>query len=90
MTQWIYKGHKCRIEFDYEDDNIKARHYVIKPDGEECCADISSYDTRWQVVELWIDAGYPERVSCRPLNAKDMLKIFHEKKIAEDQVEDDN
>lgn len=59
-NQWDYKGHKCDIYLDYEDDNIKAYHTVVKPDGQSLYPNITPYDKNPGTVNLWIDAGYPE------------------------------
>lgn len=73
---WEYKGHKCEITHDYEDDNIKAWHKVTKPDGEILSADITPYDSFQKTVELWIDAGYPKRQGCGPLHREDLEKML--------------
>ena len=39
--EWTYKGHKCLIEFDVEEDNVKAFHYVTTPNGSKHMLDIS-------------------------------------------------
>jgi len=71
-AQWTYKGHKCEIFHDWEDDNCKAFHFVIKPDGEKLFADITPYDGTKETVEAWIDAGYPERKGMGPLHKEDL------------------
>ena len=60
-STWIYKGHVCSIELDFEEDNIKAFHHVKMPDGKMTFAPISPYDRSKRTVEMWIDAGYPAR-----------------------------
>lgn len=76
--EWTYKGHKCSITFDYEEDNIKAWHEVTKPDGTKVFADISPYEWSRRAVELWIDAGYPLRQGCGPLHVEDLDKIIQQ------------
>lgn len=84
MTTWEYKGHTCRITLDYEDDNIKAWHEVTKPGEDKATfADITPYDQRPLVVELWIDAGYPERIGCGPLHEEDLRKMIEERELEE-------
>lgn len=58
---WEYKGHKCEITHDYEEDCIKAWHEITTPDGKRMIADISPYDSNPDTVNKWIDAGYPGR-----------------------------
>lgn len=53
--EWTYKGHKCLIEFDVEEDNVKAFHYVTTPNGSRHMLDISPYDTNEKTVENIID-----------------------------------
>ncbi len=72
-ADWTYKGHRCRIELDYEEDNVKAFHFVVAPDGTEHFADISPYDQSERTVELWIDAGYPKRTGIGPLHKEDLV-----------------
>ena len=31
--KWTYKNYVCRIEYDVEEDNVKAFHYVDLPNG---------------------------------------------------------
>ena len=73
--RWTYKGHTCTIEPEYYEDNIKLWHTVVTPDGKELFADISPYEGDPKVVEMWIDAGYPKRISCGPLNREDLEEI---------------
>lgn len=72
---WTYKGHKCCIDPEYEEDNIKLWHMVTTPEGETLFADISPYCGDPRLVEMWIDAGYPERISHSPLDEEDLKKI---------------
>lgn len=81
--QFTYKGHQCIIEIDYEEDNIKAFHFVVKPDGTRLWADISPYDSTKETVKLWIDAGYPERIGYGPLHREDLKQMIEEKQLAE-------
>ena len=53
--EWTYKGHKCLIEFDVEEDNVKAFHYVTTPHGAKHMLDISPYDTEPSSVNDIID-----------------------------------
>jgi hypothetical protein len=73
FQQWNYNGHQCRIEPDDDGDCIKAWHFVITPDGKELLADITPYDWSREVVERWIDAGYPARYSSFPLRIEDLV-----------------
>lgn len=76
--EWEYRQHQCIVtqEIEWDDDNIKLWHEVIKPDGTRLFADISPYDHDPATLELWIDAGYPHRISCGPLNQKDLHEII--------------
>lgn len=57
---WIYKGHECYTEVDVEPDNRKIFHYVKTPDGRSLQPNLDSYDSSRDIVNLWIDLGYPE------------------------------
>lgn len=83
MDRWEYKGHKCEIDLDYEEDNIKAFHFVTLPGGERKFADITPYDQSRKVVELWIEAGYPDRIGCGPLHEEDLCQMIEDKELAE-------
>lgn len=52
---WEYRGFKCSIEFDHEEDNVKAFHYVETHDGKTTMLDISPYDRNEKTVEALID-----------------------------------
>lgn len=78
-SKWEYKGHRCSIELDYEEDNIKAYHTVITPEGKALYPDISPYDTDQTTVNMWIDAGYPSRQGVGPLDKKDLQTIIGQK-----------
>lgn len=58
-SEWTYKGHQCWVELEYEEDNMKAHHFVITPGGALMFANVSPYDRSRRSVEAWIDAGYP-------------------------------
>jgi len=75
MRCWTYKGHRCEISEDADDDVIKLWHTVVTPDGKMLTADISPYCGDPRVVEMWIDAGYPGRISCAPLDRGDLERI---------------
>ena len=70
--EWYYKGHRCLIEPDYEEDCVKAWHIVITPDGRRLWADISPYEWGRRIVNLWIDKGYPNRTGIGPLHLEDL------------------
>jgi hypothetical protein len=76
---FFYKGYNCRIEHEYEEDNIKAWHIVVGPDGKEITADITPYDSSTETLRLWIDAGMPKRISNRPLRREDLEKMIYER-----------
>ncbi len=65
--QWEYKGHQCIIEWEaeWDYDCAKAWHTVITPEGKELIADISPYDDRKEILQMWIDAGYPKRIEIK-------------------------
>ena len=67
-----YKDHQCRIEYDREEDNIKAWYIVKKPDGQEVYADISPYNDDEELMKMWIDAEYPARLGNAPLDRSDL------------------
>ena len=78
-NSWVYKRHKCHIKTDDDGDCIKAFHYVLPPGGEkELWADINPYDTSPETVNLWIDAGYPERQGCGPLHREDLEQMLED------------
>ena len=74
--EWTYKNHTCVIELEYEDDCIKAWHYVTMPNGTKRTADLTPYDRSRRIVELWIDAGYPPRQGVGPLHQEDLEKMI--------------
>ena len=53
--EWEYKGYKCLIEFDVEEDNVKAFHSVTTPKGEKVGLYISPYDSKKETVENEVD-----------------------------------
>ena len=53
--EWEYKGFKCLIEFDVEEDNVKAFHHVTTPNGVGHMINISPYDSSKKTVEETID-----------------------------------
>ena len=60
--QWEYEGHQMIITIDEEPGEVKkAWHEVISPDGEKMVASITPYNTERETLELWVDAGYPQR-----------------------------
>ena len=87
--RWYYKEHLCEVDEDVEDDNIKLFHFVTTPSGERHFADISPYESGRRVVELWIDAGYPNRSQGKyprgPLHTDDLEMIIDtQTKVASD------
>jgi hypothetical protein len=76
---FFYKGYHCRIEHDYEEDNVKAWHIVVGKDGKEITADITPYDSSTETLRLWIDAGMPKRIGNRPLRRDDLEKMIYER-----------
>tara|TARA_Y100000004_G_scaffold189306_1_gene244697 strand:- start:1462 stop:1680 length:219 start_codon:yes stop_codon:yes gene_type:complete len=52
---WEYKGYNCLIEFDVEEDNVKAFHFVYPPEGDTLFLKISPYDTSKETVNKIID-----------------------------------
>ncbi|MFM9151737.1 MAG: hypothetical protein ACKOPU_05650 [Candidatus Planktophila sp.] len=76
---FFYKGFNCRIEHEYEEDNIKAWHYAVDRNGKEFFADITPYDSSPETLRLWIDAGMPKRISSGPLHREDLEKVIYER-----------
>jgi len=76
---FTHKGYSCRIEHEYEEDNVKAWHIVIGKDGKEITADITPYDSSPETLKLWIDAGMPKRIGRCPLHKEDLEKIINER-----------
>lgn len=76
---FFYKGYHCRIEHEYEEDNVKASHYVTDKHGKETVADITPYDSSTETLRLWIDAGMPSRYNSRPLCREDLEKMIYER-----------
>ena len=75
-VEFIYKGHTCKIEHDFEPDCVKAWHTVVKPNGEKGFADITPYDSTPETLRLWVDAQYPLRQGCGPLHRDDLEEII--------------
>ena len=75
--KWNYKGFKCHIycEQEYEDNFYKAFHMVTKPDGKKVIAPLDSYDTNRELLEDYIDLGFPDRISSAPLNKYDIALL---------------
>ena len=73
---FVYKDHQCRIEYDREwvtvrgglREEKKAWYIVRKPNGQELYADISPDNDDEELMKMWIDAGYPERLGKAPLD----------------------
>lgn len=76
---FFYKGYHCRIEHEYEEDNIKAWHIVVDKNGKEITADITPYDSSTETLRLWIDAGMPSRIGNCPLHREDLEKMIYER-----------
>lgn len=76
---FFYKGYNCRIEHDYEEDNVKAWHIVVDQFGKETTADITPYDSSPEVLRLWIDAGMPCRINNGPLHREELEKMIYER-----------
>ena len=53
--KWTYKNYVCRIEYDVEEDNVKAFHYVDLPNGGYAFLDISPYNTKKETMEKMVD-----------------------------------
>ena len=74
-----YKDHQCRID-DREwvtvrggiREEKKAWYIVRKPNGQELYADISPDNDDEELMKMWIDAGYPERLGKAPLDRSDL------------------
>ena len=77
---FVYKDHQCRIEYDREwvtvrgglREEKKAWYIVSKPNGQELYADISPDNDDEELMKMWIDAGYPERLGKAPLDRSDL------------------
>ena len=76
---FFYKGYHCKIQHEYEDDNVKAWHSVVGSDGKEIIADITPYDSSTETLRLWIDAGMPKRIDSCPLHREDLEKMIYER-----------
>lgn len=78
-----YKGHKIRIERESDGDCVKAYHYVTLPGASKPkFADLDPYHRGDDIVKLWIDAGYPDRIGVGPLTKEALQQI-----IRADQIE---
>lgn len=75
IQAWTYCGHICRIEIERTEDNRRAEHFVMTPDGRTLFADLNPYDDSQAIVEMWIDAGYPQRDGIGPLDIDDLARI---------------
>ncbi len=74
-----FKGHQIDIYECGDDDCSKAMHEVMLPDGTRVTADITPSDWRVRTVELWIEAGYPDRKtidSIGPLRRDDLERLL--------------
>lgn len=60
--RWQHGMHMCVVDFDVEDDNIKARVIVITFGGRQFEPALDPYDSGAELVEAWIDRGYPDPV----------------------------
>jgi len=76
-----YKDHKCRIEYDREDDNVKTWFIVKKPNGQEVYADINPYNDDEELMKMWIDLDYPQRTGRAPLDRNDLLCLMENRTI---------
>jgi|694.fasta_scaffold03186_34 hypothetical protein len=76
---FFYKGYNCRIEHEYEEDNVKAWHIVVDKDGKQITADITPYDSSTETLRLWIDAGMPSRINNGPLHREELEKMIYER-----------
>lgn len=86
--EWVYNGHQCSIEDHYEEDNIKTEATVITPDGKQLWPDISPYRCSPELVNLWIDAGYPKREGIGPLNREDLERIIEQTQLANEVIDE--
>lgn len=80
VDHWKHRDHLCDIEMDIEEDNAKAFHHVQTPDGRDLLAPISPYDNTRHTVNLWIEAGCPERKN--PLRSSNFDRVELENIIA--------
>ena len=75
--KWTYKGHNCHIyiEKDVGCTTENAFHWIKKPDGVSVLAPLDSWDCSRDLVQNWIDLGYPKKIGIAPLN-KDDIKLL--------------
>lgn len=82
INKWNYKNHECFIHEDMEEDCIKYYGSVTNLEtGWRYYPDILPYVVDKESIELWIDAGYPERLKGKntsPLT-KDYLRTLAER-----------
>ena len=70
--EWKHKGHTI-VPFEMpEDDNLKIDYDVICPDGTLRSPDVSPYSATQDLINRWIDLGYPERIGVGPLDDGDL------------------
>jgi hypothetical protein len=70
--EWKYNGHTI-IPFEMpEDDNLKIGYDVVCPDGNLRSPDVSPYSATEELINRWIDLGYPERIGVGPLDDGDL------------------
>tara|TARA_R110002051_G_scaffold295615_4_gene361449 strand:+ start:418 stop:627 length:210 start_codon:yes stop_codon:yes gene_type:complete len=63
-------------------DCIKWDWCVEKPDGTVLYPGVSPYNRDYELLEKWIDAGYPRRISLCTLREDDLDKIILEKETS--------
>lgn len=80
MIEYEYKGYLYFQEKDYEEDNIKIFHTVVKG-GHYLSFDWSPYCTpSFEDFAAWIDLGMPDRIGRGPLDRNDLIKLATERK----------
>jgi hypothetical protein len=72
LAEWKHKEHTVVPYEMLEDDNVKMCYTVICPDGISRSPDVSPYSATPDLINRWIDLGYPERLGTGPLNDGDL------------------
>ena len=79
MNGYTYKGYTYTPWDDREEDNCKTWHDFKAPDGKTITCDFSPYQTMTpEDIRLWIDLGFPERITCGPLDSHDLNTLWRE------------
>lgn len=86
MKKYEYNGNVCRIEEDFEDDNIKKFHFCDNNGKSEMIGWTPYEEMEECDFVLWVDLGKPERDTnaVGPLHTSDLIQKLA-KKLKDDE-----